>query len=462
MLTLGESAFIRTWNVSIRLPYVPVPLIWNDVVFGALVISWLYVWQKRRVKTRFASGWDILAVVLFLGLVVAQVPVAWLRDQEIRLGAILAIRSFLYFPLSIFLWADLLRRLARNEIENLLGCLSWVTVGLLGLYVLHMLGYVTSPVDSSYYQGVLGSTPIIRDALAFPFFTKVAFAYFLTRPRKNAGTLLALGVAFTGVLFSYTRSWVIPAVLMLVVSVLYLAVVQQRLRMALGQVAVLGAMGAFVFAGATMLFPVNVGFAVDRLREIGVQGLNTPNLVSRVETMGIVARYVGTVDPIWGAGYSVATARDLQAISQGRLIGDAVWPALLLPLGWSGVISFGLILFVMLLVAGSGAVKKRNDGTPLLTIGLLLIIVWDILRTVSSSDILTIYPVGEALIFALVMVESRSLWSSNPLTLPGLPLLSGLGNDWFTRNDSYLVLRRSVLIALISLLAVGAGIVVSR
>ncbi len=422
-LSLGETIFITTWGVKFNLPLVPIPLDWRDIVLGTLIAAWLYARLQRPLSGRLTRGMDLAVVGLMMVLVVVQIPISWLRDDAFKPGVVLAVRFWTYLPLSIWLWAGILRRSTRAEIENLLQALALVTIPLAGLYALSAVGVSIYP-QTSWDPISFGAATIVRDYITFPVWLKVALAYFLLRPRQNLGSMVAIGVLLVAVILTYTRSWVLPAAMMIGIAFVHslLAAAQVGAWLRRGVVTLLAALVAI---GAVMtVAPDNVNFLVGRMEEAQTMGLLTTNLVSRANTVDEITWYISGIDPIWGAGFAVQTARDSELINQNFLVGDILWAYVLLPLGWSGVAVFGLLFVIFVRVALRLWGQRQNLARSQLSALAVMVLVWDIVRTFTSAEYVLQYPVAAALVFGLVIVEARAAWR------PPVSPVEAAGGKW--------------------------------
>jgi hypothetical protein len=460
-LVLGEGAFMRTWEFSLHLPLFPLPLNWQDVVFGTFVIAWLFIIQKRSEFRSLHWGPDMIAIFILLALIIWQVPQAWIIDDKVTLGTIFAVRNYAYFPLGVLLWVDILRRSTRIEFEQLLSALALVTIPFAGLYALSSVGIPIFP-DLSWSPISIGSAIIVRDFLTFPYYIKLSLAYFLTRTRQNLWNLGAIGILTAGIFLSYTRSWIISAGFLIIIGIATPVIMKGQFGKVISRVIIIG-IGLFLALELLMnAFPENITFSFSRLQEIQQQGLQTGNVQVRLNSFSQVSLYIKSVDPIFGVGASVTYNKAIDPNSTFGAWQDQLWAVILYHMGWSGLVAVGLILLTFLLSASQAVWTGRNQDQSWLPMVLFMVLVWEVARSFVSSEAMTYYQVGATLFLGGIMVEKRSLWVENPITEPGLPMLEPFRQDWFIRRDRYTWLRRMLLVLILTSIAVITSLYLSR
>jgi hypothetical protein len=413
-LALGESGFVQTWNLSIDIPGIPVPLLWTDVVFGSLVAAWLFV---RRISPpskpvpRLVHA-DMIPLAAWLALVVLAVPLAWIDGGAVKLGITWVVFSYSYVPLSFVLIWDVMRRTDRTAMWAMMRSLSVVVSVLSVFYVLHMLGlsvYDAAGINSTYYF----ADGVRRDILTFPVWAclTVPFIMWSERIRLAEGAMLVAQAAAVAV--SMTRSLVLSCGLAIVLVVLARFPIRRR--------------------PMQPLVPVGVGLA-----GLGVLGLVMPGAIGRVLDP-LVSRFdelsagVGSVDTVaqrlgvgqrvssflsgwslWmGAGFSDTALSQSQANLGQLLVADSLWSIVLLHFGIVGAAVVGATLAVGLGMGAFAAYLRRAEAFSLAIVATAAL-AWLTARTVASSEIVMYYPIVCAFVLALVAMEARDAWSGTP------------------------------------------------
>ena len=447
-LALGEAGFMRTWQFSMRVPLFPYALEWPDIVFGALGVAWVYVRQKRPEAQSLKWSVDLGVALFLLGLMFLYVPMAWLDDQALKLGVFWAVHKFVYFPLSIFVWLDLFRRVTREETDRLLETMAFVTVPFAGLYTLSSVGVPIFP-DIIWSPTFIGSAVIVRDFLTFPIWTRFALAYFLTRPRQTVISLASIGILSSAIVLSYTRSWVIPALVLFGIAAFYIIAIRRQFTFAITRIASIAVVLAGVASALLMLFPENLTYAFDRVVEIQTQGFYSGNVLARTSVFDEINAYVLSADPIFGAGFGEQKGAEAAVLSQTYLVGDMMWTVILLVMGWIGITAFGILFAIFGLRAFWIMLDAHNEMRARFGAIFFMVISWDVIRVFASAEYLQLQQTSSALGFALIAIEARRLWAENPKTISGLPMFRGISLNWFTRDDEYWWLRRATLAGLV-------------
>jgi hypothetical protein len=451
---MGEGIFIRTWGATYSIPFFPILFNWRDLILGIVLLVWVYAVQKRSSSHHYPLTLEITFLIIFIILVGIQVPLSWAKDNSIKLGVVFAIRQYAYLPLSAIIWIDIFRRLTRAEAWQLLDALALVTIPFAMLYALSSVGVPIFP-DLGWDPITFGSAIIARDFLTFPVWSKLALAYFLTRPRQTMVSLVAIGVLSVSILLSYTRSWVMPAGVMVLISGLYYLIVKRQFLTALTRGIIIISVIAISSLILNVYVPDNLLFVVERLREAQEEGINTGNLLSRAETWTEIVAYVERVNPVFGAGFSVDTGDEVAAINNARIVGDSLWTLVMLPLGWSGIVAMVGYFGIFTILSAKGIFHPDINRSRLALV-MFLVMLWDIFRSPVSSDQMYVYPVGFAAIAALIVVEFRNLWVERIVEHARLRLLAGVSLNWFARDDQYWLIRRVALALVVGLLVIQA------
>jgi hypothetical protein len=415
ILSFGESGFMNSWNFRLNLPGFPVTLIWQDIVFITLGLAWFYVIKRRPNYLSGKLGLETGATLMLLLLMLIEIPATWLNIGAIWPSVFFNIRFYLYFPISIYLWIDILRRFTAEEVYLFVQSIAIVTVPIMGLYALSSVGYSVFP-----YVGIntiiIGTGTSLRDNLTFPVWSGLALSYFLSKQKKELSGAIALIIILFGIFFSATRTLFGITAILIVVSIVALRIKKQSLMSAMFSYIVILLAGVALLIITYPLFPDNVRFVLSRLDEVLKTGLETANIMSRTNSFLAISSSTQQYDFVLGGGFAIQGASSYQAATAGYVMGDMFWTTVLFYFGWLGIVLFSLFYFSFMFASLSIVFNGKMSATPT-SIIILLLFFWNLFRTFASSASLTIYPVSETLIFALITVEKRDLWIKDAVTV---------------------------------------------
>ena len=461
-LGFGRSFYIDSWKLAVRVPMAPLVLDLDDVLFGGMVLAWVYVRQKRPMCQRLTWRPDLLTVTLFLALlVVVHPPLALLNGVDL-FRALRAGRQWFYLPLNIFIWVDVFRRFTRDEVLQWLGSLSLLTVLVTPLYVLSAVGFAIYPYEP-YVVEVSGTGRIVRDYMTYPGWYRYALAFYLVQlvdGLHRARVLLAVGAIIIGVLFSFTRTYIVLALVQVSIALLFALIVRKGAFRVLPWFVIAAAATAIVIVSLNSFFPEHVEYMRQRFVGLQTYGLSEVNVRGRLDTVQMAIAYVRSVGPVFGSGFAASVKPGLFPDLGGVYVADTSWNVFAMRLGWSGVAVMGLILATF---TGNslGLVLEKNQIRSRMGLLLFLGLVYDIASMVTTGRYLG-GSTGSTIFLALIAVEARDLWAVNPVTVPIRSQLSGINLNGFTRDDEFRLWRRFALAGLVGFIAIRLGRYVVR
>lgn len=459
VFAFGEAIYLPLTSMTLSIPGIPKTIGKEDIVFLLLAIVWFYIRQKRPNCQRLVPGLDLAVVGLFLGYLFLEILVGWLQTGVMKVGGSTG-RLYFYFPFSFFLWVDILRRFTRNEVWQLLGNVSAMTAFLMVLYCLSSVG-VEVYSQPKYQTLYVGSHVVVRDYVTFPYWTKLAIAFYLIsffQGRNKYRVIAALGTLIAGTALSLTRSYLFPVSVMLVMMALYSFSRFRGIKRVRGAILIVCAViGISVFL--KVYSPSNIDILKGRIIELRTSDFRETNLGSRFETFRSMRYFMVQLSPLFGIGFTQTPGHNLDDVSD-VILGDMMWLSFFLILGWIGIVGLAVILITAF---WSSLKLARNQDLTISQIGLLLamIMVWDIGRTFTSEGFLWFIAMG-TLPLAMITVEMRALWSNAPVTV-ALPKLSfSLYEDnWLGRHDRYFIVRRLLFFALMAFIAYSVGMLIA-
>jgi hypothetical protein len=273
-----------------------------------------------------------------------------------------------------------------------------------------------------YLLIVGGQSNLVRDFLTFPPFTALAAAYFLSRKRMSFWVLIAIIVIIVGVFASFTRSWIIPYSICLVIAALYrVGNSRNGLRGILGLVAIV-LMGVISIAFLSSISPRAFEYVGSRFMNLQTSDIMNSSLGYRLDLVAAVNTVIAKTNPILGSGYVPYTQVDPTGLffQTTRILGDIMWSKVLLYYGWAGVLVYALLLLFGLiqsfrLASSEHSIQSGNAW------GLFFLLYFVIATTTSFTGTGFLDDgIVAALPFALLSIASRRAWmvyqSSNAYT----------------------------------------------
>jgi hypothetical protein len=432
----AEAAFIRTVDFGFSIPYLPITLRREDIVFFMLVGVWWYVRQRRQRFKVVSLKLDTLLLGILLVLFVIQPPFKWIMGDPVYGSTLVFMARYCYIVFAFFLWMDIFRRFTREEVWQLVRAISIATALLMIFYIISSIGVKIYPFEAyrTYYER---SVIIVRDFNTFPLWTGLALAYFLLSTKSVESRfriLLFLSILIIGSILTLTRTIIIVMMVMVCTVILYQGLIEKSFKGITILVSIL-AIGTLIVSIMTYsFFMPNVELFSKRFEEIGAYGLiYTPNVQGRLNDFLETLRYVIDIDPIFGFGFYSSGQWSLFPNIFGVYVIDSMWHQLVKDTGISGIICIGLLLAVLFMysirLCFKHELEKRKMG-----IFLVLAMIWGIgLSFIGQSYV--VFAAGSVFPLALAAVEARDGWAVSPVTSKNIiPRITGIELSWFNRS----------------------------
>jgi hypothetical protein len=444
LIFLGRSTFIDTYGWGIIIG--PLPITITDVIFGGLILVWLYIRYRRPQNAPIRLTVEIVVMLIFGVFILVETMLTWLDGY--RLVRIIQLtRYYLYLPAGFFIFLDIFRRVTEDEANNLIATLSAVCLPLSVIYSVSALGFRIYPYPA-YLTVYVGQETLVRDFLTFPIFAPMAFAFYLAQSKRDWRWGIALIIITLCLALTFTRSIVVGASACMGVAILNefagLARRATLIRGLSGSVLIV-AVGLSGFGLLQWISPEAFNYLSERIEELQVGGIGGSSLAFRFDMVQGIGEILTHSNPIFGVGlvpFDEADPTGMLYRSQW-ILGDILWAWVLLYLGLAGVVIYGLLLLIAL---GQSFQQSWNSADQSLRLGLFLFLwfVQMIAVTFTSNDFIVASSVA-ALPFALLTVARQRAWAVNPVTIPLNQFFSGIHFRWFTQNDEYRWLRLGTL-----------------
>jgi len=345
-LQQGEAAFINQYiaigGKNILSPYTT---IFIDVLFF-LMLGIAIVLMKIRYKKVPWIGTTFIAIFLL------YVIFLWLRSflafpdsNEVFLTG----RAFMYISLSYFLWVAIFEAFSREQYEQLIKLMFYVTPVSTIIYILNSSKIITFYDPSLIYVEVdYGTESFLRDFRTIPLWLipvlVLSILSLLTPTFKVPKYLVILNIMIlpVGILFTFTRS-----ILFVVIIQIVFLMVMYGYKLSGKIVTNLILFIAFLSVSLLVIqkvFPGQANYFSERLLAAKSQGKSEENVNIRLEYVQEASRIVNLSNPFLGAGMNRKYYFRMSAI--GAWIADSTIPVFLMHTGWIGVLMIFGIVFV--------------------------------------------------------------------------------------------------------------------
>jgi|GEM_PF-6198119 len=412
LLTLGPAAYIDSVWLTAELPFLPDALIWRDWTMLSLLVAWAYavVAFRHRSPGRLVVGIDTWIVIALVAVLALEAPIAWIDDGHLGLGVPYAMRNWTYLPLSLVLWAGILRRCGVEEVLDFIDKLAWLMVPLSAMYCLSEVGLLVNPyVGWEPFES--GGVLLVRDTLTLPFFLPLAVAWFVARRSQTPMTVAGTAVLLAGCVLSYSRTAIIGIVACVACTAIARLIAAGRFAQLMRTVILLTLVAGLGVTALLLFAPGQAGYAVGRFEPLVADRSAESNTARRLAWFEDGAAVAEETDPLLGPGYSVegTRARLAYADNPSVFLWDLTWAAVLFSLGWIGFAILAAMYGQYLVFAVTAAVRPPHGAGSELLAALAGLAAYDIVRTFSTFA-WGIYPVASMLPLALLYVARRGAW----------------------------------------------------
>lgn len=348
-LQQGEAAFINQYIMiagkSILSPYATVFI---DMCFF-ITLGITIVLVKARFKKIPWFGSTLIS--FFLGYVFFVWIMSFMNYPDAQ-EVFLTGRQFMYISLSYLLWVAIFQSVTREQYEQFLKLLFYVTPISAMIYVLNSSLIIQVYDPSLIYMEVdFGTETFLRDFRTIPLWLVpilvLAILSMLTPTIKIPRNVIILNIVVLPValLFTFTRS----LLFIVVIQVVFLFLLNS-LKLSgklIGNVILFAAFLGVSFLVIQKVFPSQSAYFEDRLLSAKKEGKSEGNVNIRVEYLTEASRIVNENSTFVGAGMNRKYYVRMNAI--GAWIADSTIPYFLVHTGWIGVLWIFLIVLVFFL-----------------------------------------------------------------------------------------------------------------
>ena len=433
----------------------------QDLLFGLVLMVWVYSYRGRKIKSRFFShpgSWIVSLWIMFLFwefLVNIMDP-----SMQLKPGLVIDARTWFYFPFSLMLWVDTYQRYSREEFLEALGVLSLLVAGCSLLFILDIVAGVDIYPNTGFYDQA-GGVALYRDYINIAsFWLGLVFLYFLLVPRSRLIYIGGLAIIALANILTYTRSRLIMLVSVVALAAIFLlaknllvaiykkngfpAADFQRAHPPAGKARIiprsnlvvfllggLPALGLLALAVFPMILPAQWSFVLARFGQSMLPTETDSQTSLSVRWLYFMNAWRdGAVYNEWfGNGLILHNART------GWWSFDSDWIHIVYHFGVAGVIVFALPLLWAAWKSMSAFFAQRDPVAERLALLLLLLNITGIISRFTGIVYLWWFPLS-TLPIALTIIESGRLWRSaretvavSPRLAPNASAVPGQGHD---------------------------------
>ena len=364
-LQQGQAAFIdQTVSMGGKQILSVYDQVFTDVLF-VITAGIAFVVMKAKQPRHFFTGTVLVTGYLVYIAFLFIVSLATHYDAG---EVFLAGRQLLYVSLSYFLWLAIFHSVTREQYEQFLRILFYVTPVSAILYILNSSGAVTIFNSDFIYQEIdgasggtffrdFGTIPTQLDTVFVISFLSLTISTFRI-PRWLVYTnMVILPIAM---LFTFTRS-VLTGILMQIVILLFLYAYANGSKIMNQLMKVCFIVILFlipVYFAVQKLYPDAFTYFSERITEAALEKENDPNVNIRIAYLEKTIEITNRTSVLTGAGLNKTYYPELEAI--GAWQADSTIPYFLYHTGWLGIILLYIVL-LFFIIDGVKQFRKTND-----------------------------------------------------------------------------------------------------
>jgi hypothetical protein len=363
-LQQGPAAFIdQSVTVGGKSIFLVYDQIFIDVLFITTVLIAIFLIKAK--SPRYKSFGEKLIWFYFFYIAFLFLISLVMNDDPVEV--FLTGRQLLYISLSFFLWLSIFYVVTREQYEEFLRFLFYVTPVSSILYILNSSGRFTIFNSEFIYQEIEGLSGIFfRDFATIPTqlvpVLVISLLSLMVTTIKLPRSLIVANMIIlpVAVLFTFTRSVFLGIIIQLAVLMgLYLYSGTRRVSK---NILALVFMIALVFVPtyfiAARVYPDAVEYFTERLSDAAVEQQNDQNVDIRLSYLNKTIEITNETSVITGAGLNRKYYPQMESI--GAWIADSTIPYLLYHTGWLGVCLLYMIL-IFFIVDSVQYFRKTND-----------------------------------------------------------------------------------------------------
>lgn len=292
--------------------------------------------------------------------------------------------------LGFFIIKNILRNFSPSDLADFLFSIVLINSLASCLYILHQGLHLSIYQNDEYISEIFQGEVITRTFWFMPllWFFSISYLFVFKRP-KSVFYFILLIINLFALFISYTRSFLIIAIIIILLYFLLNAYKQNNFSIAAKNIFLTIIMGLILFVAISKIFPANTNYFFSRFKELKQNRFDE-------ESNSLAYRFIKTGEIIEKIepdklilGYGPVTETQLSLVRNMRVTTwDLVWTGVLFRWGIIGVVLFVLLYTVSILKAFY-LFMKRDDVLSKLALMLLLVIVSQAIESFVSATFLS-------------------------------------------------------------------------
>lgn len=363
-LQQGPAAFIdQSVTVGGKSIFLVYDQIFIDVLFITTTLIAVFLIKAKAPRYNFFGA----KLIWFYFFYICALFLISLAMDDDPIEVFLTGRQLLYVSLSFFLWLCIFSAVTREQFQEFLKFLFYVTPVSAILYILNSSGRL-SIFDSEFiYQEIEGlSGTFFRDFSTIPTqlvpVLVISLLSLMVTTIKAPRWLVIVNMVIlpVAVLFTFTRSVFLAIIIqMTILMALYVYSGTRRVsKNILALLFVIGLVFIPTYFIAASVYPDAMGYFTERLSDAAVEQHNDQNVDIRLEYLNKTIEITNQTSVVTGAGLNRRYYPQMESI--GAWIADSTIPYLLYHTGWLGVCLIYMIL-IFFTVDSVQYFRKTND-----------------------------------------------------------------------------------------------------
>jgi hypothetical protein len=367
LMYMGESVFFD----KVKIFWMPQRLGSSTMIMVWLVVVWVICMdlvlphdEHRRVRRLFGPPLR-LPEELVLGVLAAAILLD-IAISCIRFGDALTVlgqaSGWLYLLLGYLLVRGIVAMAPTEDVIKFLSALVVINAGAALLYIANQALGIPFYAGSVSGTEVFHGQTIVRGFAFYPQLLLLTLAVLFAKPRWTWLDPVILIVNVVAIWLSYTRSWLLVALVVLGVVLFVRLIKARQTRLALRRLGGIVLLVVVVGAAMLMLLPTQSSYFISRLSATqGAGGLaSESSFAARRSFIAATYRHASDTDSLLGVGFA-SPAQDAELGAVERWSADTLWVPVVYRLGLVGVALFVAVFFAYLGRAALTALRCTGD-----------------------------------------------------------------------------------------------------
>lgn len=361
------------------------------IIIRVMISSQSYTGNKSSGTKNKINSLDYIVLVLMI-ISIADLLIVYIESNFLKnvIGEFIILFSLF---IGYFIIKDIIRHFSLTSLSDFLFSIVLVNSLASCLYIahqgLHIPIYTLNPLDeymTEIFQGVV----ITRTFWFMPLLCFFSIAYlFIFKRSKYIVFWILLFINLLALFISYTRSFVVIAVFIIVLYFVLIAYKEKNIITGIKNIILVSVLGIILFIVISKLFPASANYFIDRFSELAKdpQSENSNSLLYRFSNTGEIIGLIGGNKAL--LGYGPVTEIQVSWVQYMRVATyDMVWTGVIFRWGFIGLVLF-VLLYSVSIVKSLFLFKKSDEILSQLALFFLLFIVSQAVESFVSSTFLS-------------------------------------------------------------------------